>query len=679
MQKYIINEYSSDFNPAYLSNGLIGFRIGQNPFLNGRAFINGFVGFLEQESNEAYAPAPYPLGGNIIFNRISLAKRPDLCIFSNQSYDFSNGELITNLNFSVQGITIHLNILTFCSRTMPTLVLQETQISVSKPCEFILQSIMDFYGLPGKCLFRSMPKAIADAVLHWESKKGFSTCGVAFTSEFLGEDCIKERRNDWGYEQGAQIKEYTIQGKPEKKYVMRQIGSLVPDIMNQDPHWQAMRLLESASYKGFDNIRKENRAAWKELWKGRIKIIGAEQKWQDISDASYFYIHSSIHPSTPCSIAPFGLGHNENYYGHIFWDAETFMFPVILLTAPDSAKSMLDYRSRMFLFAKFNAMLNGYKGIQFPWQSGNHGCELTPVWAKGGIIEQHINMDIAFAFAMYVHATGDENFLKQQAWPVIEGVAEWICSRVIKTKRGYEIHNVTGPDEELVNVNNNSYTNITALIILRETIYFAKLLGLKPLNKWIDIEKKMFIPINQKTKIILKNDIYKYKEGIYNPETLLGFFPFTYSHSKKIDRNTYMDYLKYAGTYLGMPMFSSLLGVYAARIGNRKLSYKMFESGIYNFIMKPFSQFVETSEDIKCPYSIKETVFLTNPAGFLMSCLIGLSGIQIDSQEPQNWGKFPVIMPEGWDGIEVERIWVRGKQARLLAKHGDKKAKIEIY
>ena len=70
-------------------------------------------------------------------------------------------------------------------------------------------------------------------------------------------------------------------------------------------------------------------------------------------------------------------------------------------------------------------------------------------------------------------------------------------------------------------------------------------------------------------------------------------------------------------------------------------------------------------------------LFLTNPAGFLTSCLFGLTGIQLDGGDPREWGKFPIVMPVGWDGIEVEQIWIRNRPARLSAMHGDTRAKIE--
>ena len=37
-----------------------------------------------------------------------------------------------------------------------------------------------------------------------------------------------------------------------------------------------------------------------------------------------------------------------------------------------------------------------------------------------------------------------------------------------------------------------------------------------------------------------------------------------------------------------------------------------------------------------------------------------------------------VILPSGWKSIEVERLWVRGRPARLVARHGAKHASIEL-
>ncbi|TFH15614.1 MAG: hypothetical protein E4H02_07515 [Lentisphaerales bacterium] len=43
----------------------------------------------------------------------------------------------------------------------------------------------------------------------------------------------------------------------------------------------------------------------------------------------------------------------------------------------------------------------------------------------------------------------------------------------------------------------------------------------------------------------------------------------------------------------------------------------------------------------------------------------------------KDWAKLPVTMPAGWRGIEVDRLFIRGKPARLVAIHGNKQAKLD--
>ena len=95
------------------------------------------------------------------------------------------------------------------------------------------------------------------------------------------------------------------------------------------------------SHIGFDAIRKYNRACWAELWKGRIRLVGAEKRWQAMADAAFFYLISSAHPSSPASTSMFGLAtwHDYHYYfGHVMWDIETFCVPPLIFLQPDAAE-----------------------------------------------------------------------------------------------------------------------------------------------------------------------------------------------------------------------------------------------------------------------------------------------------------------------------------------------------
>ncbi len=37
-----------------------------------------------------------------------------------------------------------------------------------------------------------------------------------------------------------------------------------------------------------------------------------------------------------------------------------------------------------------------------------------------------------------------------------------------------------------------------------------------------------------------------------------------------------------------------------------------------------------------------------------------------------------VVLPEGWDAIEVERVWVHGRPAHLCAEHGAGRATLVL-
>jgi hypothetical protein len=61
-----------------------------------------------------------------------------------------------------------------------------------------------------------------------------------------------------------------------------------------------------------------------------------------------------------------------------------------------------------------------------------------------------------------------------------------------------------------------------------------------------------------------------------------------------------------------------------------------------------------------------------------MALLYGLPGIKLGPGDPNEWPSRPVVLPEGWRSIEIERAWIRGAPARIVARHGDARAAIEI-
>jgi trehalose/maltose hydrolase-like predicted phosphorylase len=683
-----LRRWRPEYIPAYLSNGVIGLRAGPIPLIEGVAIVNGLAAVDPVEKGEGFARGPYPIGGDLEIDGARLSRLPGQSELVEQAYDFASGELTSRFRFRSGETTATVEVLTFCSRSLPTVVLQDVQVRVDRPCRLVITAKVDPTGISGAWRSRETTtpdadKPVVDGSMLWETHGGLSTCGAAYVTSFEGGDGVERQREE--HDELAPLStSYVMQARPERRYVLRQYTSLVPSQAHHEPHRQATRLVGMAAQRGFEQLRDENRRAWEEIWKGRITLVGAGHRWQALADAAYYYLHASAHSSSLFSTSMFGLAYWPNYHyyrGHVMWDIEAFTFPTLLLTAPESAYALLEYRVQRLQAAERNAAMYGYRGLQFPWASGpRHGEEVIRLSAPHLVFEQHISLSVANAFAQYVHATGDEDYLRETAWPVLEGVANWLVSRAVKTERGYEIKRVIGVAEQTDPVDNNAYVNMAACMVLQEAAAFACRLKRPDADRWNEIARGMYLPVDTDRRIILNHDRYSPQdEGVAasTPEALAGLFPFNYPVEGPLERATIEFYLDRAGEFVGYPMLSALLGTYAARLGDRAGALHWFEKGYADFIEDPFTETNEFSRK-RFPDKPRTGPFMANLGGFLMSCLYGLTGLQLSPAEPAEWLTRPVVLPHGWDAIEVERLFVRGRPGRLVAPHGAARATLEM-
>src|SRR2546421_4894118 len=682
-----VRRWLPEYIPAYLSNGVIGLRAGPIPLIEGGAIAKGLAAIAPVEKGEGFARAPYPIGGDLEVDGAELSRRPGQAVLVEQRYDFACDELSSRFSFHPTDATATVDVLTFCSRSLPSVVLQEVKVRVDRPCRLVISAKVDATGISGagRSSETTSPDAdqpVVDGSMLWETHGGLSTCGAAYITHFEGGDGVERRRAE--HDVLAPLStSYSLDARPERSYVLRQYTSLVPSQAHHEPHRQATRLVGMAAQRGFERLRDENRGAWEQIWKGRIKLVGAGERWQALADAAFYYLHASAHSSSLFSTSMFGLAFWPNYHyyrGHVMWDIEAFTFPTLLLTAPQSAYALLEYRRQRLEAAERNAAMYGYRGLQFPWASGpRHGEEGIRLSAPHLVFEQHISLSVANAFAQYVHATGDENYLRETAWPVLEGVANWLVSRAVKTERGYEIKQVIGVAEQTDPVDNNAYVNMAACMVLQEAAAFARRLNRPDAQRWDAIAECLYLPVDAARGFIRNHDRYSPDEqgpAAATPEALAGLFPFNYSVEGPTERSTIEFYLGRAGEFVGYPMLSALLGIYAARLGNRTEALRWFELGYADFIEEPFS---ETNEFSRKRFPDKPRVgpFMANLGGFLMSCLYGLTGLRPGPEEPAEWCRRPVVLTEGWEAVEVDRIFVRGRPAHLLARHGAARATLE--
>ena len=666
--------------PAYVANGVIGLRVREMPLAGGLTLISGYTGEHPERRIEAIAVAPYPLAGDIQLGGVWLSDSPDAVTVLDQAYDFEAGELRSRFKFAAAGCTASIDVLVFCSRDEPSLVCQDVTVKVDKVTGISLKALIDGRHTEGRALryLRDTPgedNPACDGAALWESAGALSTCGIAYITELVGAHAKPERPP---LENRTLSTRYTFKAAAGRTYHLRQIASLVPSVTHAQPDFQAVRQVALARKRGFDDIRSANRELWRDLWKGRIKIVGADRRWQALADAAVFYLFSSTHVASPASTSIFGLAtwHDYHYYyGHVMWDIETFVVPALSLLQPHVAESILDYRSRNIAGASSNARLRGRRGLQFPWESApSSGQESAPMPGSASWHEDHVSLDVARAFAFHACVTGDVEYLREKTWPVLSGVANWIVSRVTETDRGYEIKAAMGIAEREQEADNAAFANMAAMVVLRDAVNAADTLGRTANPEWARVGSHIVLP--KKGRVIISHDGFRPKEEKgATPDPLMGIFPLGFEMGPEAEAATLKFYLGLRKGYIGSPMLSALYGVWAAYAGDRRLSAQLMDEGYGQFCVGRFEQTLEYRPDV-FPEQPRAGPFFANLGGFLIGLLTGFPGLQPAQGDVRDWNKRPVVLPEGWSSIEVERVWVRGAPYRLRARHGAQKAEL---
>ena len=666
---------------AYLGNGHLGLRVGRMPLFDGLAIVNGFWGPHPKDGIPAVAPAPYPLAGDITISGRRASKTPGSLRFVDQRLDFATGELTSRFDFHAGDTTARAEVVTFASRTDPALVVQELTVRCDREADVVLAAGINTTDVPGRWLGadaipRGQPPT-ADAWLTWEGIAGATRCGVVIATSC--EDAREGPEVEVEEARRLVSVSYRLHARAGQPVRIRSIVGLVPDLAHPRPDRQAGLLVARGLARGWDGLRQANRAAWSELWRAR-PLIDATGDWQRLADASFYYLHASASAASIASTGVFGLAYAPDYHyyrGHVMWDIESFAFPPLVLTNPDAARAILRFRGRTTPAARMNATLHGYSGLQFPWEADlDTGAEAVPRWSKTD--KDHVTLDVGLAFELYASVTGDRVFGRLEALPVVAGVAEWLLSRVEATRRGLEIRRVRGPAEAFEPVDNDAFVNLAAITFLRRAADLVRELGDDPPVEWEAAADAIVVPRDERTGAIVNHDGFRPDEPLgETPEAAAAFFPLGYRDQPEIEAATLRHALRHqVPRYVGTPMFSAALGVHAAWLGRRKLATELFERGYAAFFDDPFDAPDEyEAADDRFPQA---SPMLANLGAFLSSLLYGLPGILPNHGDPGAWAERRVILPAGWKSIEVDRLWVRGRPARLVAAHGATRATLEL-
>ncbi|KAM3159204.1 hypothetical protein ABEW05_000267 [Botrytis cinerea] len=193
----------------------------------------------------------------------------------------------------------------------------------------------------------------------------------------------------------------------------------------------------------------------------------------------------------------------DPYAGMTFWDMDIWMFPGIALTDPDYALQMIKYRVKMYTQAKANAqedyVQEKYKfdddSILYSWTSGRYGNAT----GTGPTLdyEYHINTDVAKMMLDYRRITRNDEYFREELWPVVESVGHTIEGVLQKDAQGkWNIWNMTDPDEWTNHVKNGAFTQASFFQIMNSIISIKKEYNEIIPPNWLDIAENITIPVS---------------------------------------------------------------------------------------------------------------------------------------------------------------------------------------
>jgi trehalose/maltose hydrolase-like predicted phosphorylase len=455
----------------------------------------------------------------------------------------------------------------------------------------------------------------------------------------------------------------TFTAQPGKAYEFVKYVGVDTALTSSTPESSAIAASQEAAADGWSQLFAGHAAAWKDLWKSDIVVSGRPELQEWLRSNTYALL-SSIRPATDNSIAPTGLS-SDNYAGLIFWDAEIWMYPSLLLMHPDVAESVLAYRTKTLPGARTNALTYGFKGLFYPWNGAGTGDLESEChsWNPPHCLTQiHLQGDIALAAWQYYLATGDTAWLRNRGWPIMKGLAEFWAGRVTSNGDGtYSINNVAGPDEYSNGVKDGVFTNGVAATALRNATRAAQVLGEPAPAQWTAIADHLRMPFDAARQIFLQYDGYQGSQ-IKQADTVLLIYPLEWPMSTQVAANT-LDYYAERTDPDGPAMTDAIHAVDAAQIGEPGCAtHTYLMRSIVPFVRDPYAQFAEARGDkagAQDPLAGSPAYnFLTGSGGFSQVFTFGLTGLRWRADRIH---LDPMLPPQLAGGVTLKGLHWRGR------------------
>lgn len=635
-----------NYNGVTLANGRIGLVSGADLFAVSEIVLNGVYDREYAGGVSRLVRAPLYTG-----LQLKIEGQPvDHAAVSHwkQSLDMRHASLTTSVQY--HGVRIEYTLRAL--RNLPFMSLGEIAITPDKDVDIELVNKVSFPEelRDGKSHFKMMRDAEAYMpvlVAEAESLTGMqqlATCSAfLFEPGTAGEADTRKVKGEEGNTS------FSKRLKKGETFRCALVGAACSSRDFADSKGEAERMVVFALRQSAAYLIEGHNAHWDDLWKSDIVIEGSPEDQQDVRLALY-HLYSFQRKGSRLSIPPMGLSTVKGYNGHVFWDAELWMYPPVLLLNQDLAKAHIDYRSDRLAKAVQRAEMFGYQGAMYPWESDDYGEEATPTWCLTGTFEHHITADIGIAFWNYYRVTRDKEWLREEGYPVIRRVADFWVSRVSRNKdNSYSIKNVVGADEYAPNVDDNAFTNGAAKVALTNAVKAAQVLQVQPDERWTKIADGIrFHYMEDGT--MMEHSRYQ-GEMIKQADVNLLAYPLGIVTEPEAVKRDLAYYEEKIDKMNGPAMGSAILSVLHARLGDAEEAYRLFKKSYIPNRRPPFGVLSESPASNN-PY------FATGAGGMLQAVLYGFGGLELTDNGVE---KRTPVLPKAWKSLTIKGVGMEKK------------------
>jgi trehalose/maltose hydrolase-like predicted phosphorylase len=365
--------------------------------------------------------------------------------------------------------------------------LQVARIEIDQPVDVTLQSWLELAGAGLEPVSVRRNSAVWRTAASQDRGKYLGLGSTACLS--LAGQLVPPR------DRGKLKQAWSWQARPGQAATFLRAVTMTRGDMEHDPGQPARLLLARTRQLGPRRLLAAHEQAWGERWTASDVIVGGDEQAQRAFRFAVYHLLSAANPEDDrVSISARALT-GDAYFGHVFWDTESYLLPFYTLTWPAAARALLMYRYHTLGPARAKAARLGYRGALYAWESADTGEETTPDHLVGpdgmivpvlcGVQEHHISADIAYAVWRYWDATHDESFLLDAGAEILLETARFWASRATREPDGlYHVRGVIGPDEYHENVDDNAYTNGMAGWNLEQGLAVAELLRQRWPERW---------------------------------------------------------------------------------------------------------------------------------------------------------------------------------------------------